>query len=255
MSVTYNQDFSDCKTALDIITKYPRTAGKDGYYMVWPAGKSNPGQLVYCDMTTDGGGWMLVARSHPSTVNFNGKNWGWQGGALGSIKDFSQAYQSGWWNYWNNNGSTFTSYIFGNRANINNNTWGSFVYKAYGFNYTTFTTSDTLQGIPATSVLKTDISVYGQTNFPGMQSAVGFPVSGTTSNIYFMRDCCGLAGYGGGATGMATAYCGSDSGLGYSGPWCGGSSTDGAGNFFSGTYLTAGSNRYGGTNQYMIMVK
>lgn len=255
MGVFYNQDFSDCKTALDIITKYPRTAGKDGYYMVWPAGRSSTGQLVYCDMTTDGGGWMLVARSHPSTVNYNGQKWGWQGNAIGSIKDFSQAYQAGWWTYWNLNAASFTSYIFGNRSNINTNDWGSFVYKAYGFNYTTFITSDILQSIPAKSVLKIDTSVYGSTTFPGMQNVVGFPITGTTNNIYYMRDCCGFGGCGGRATGMTTAYCGSDSVLGYSGPWCGSTSTDVSGNFLSGTYLTTGGNRYGGTNQYMIMVK
>ena len=97
--------------------------------------------------------------------------------------------------------------------------------------------------------------MYGSAGFPGMQNQVGFAASGTTNNFYYMRDCCGFAGYGGYATYMNTTYCGSDSVVYYSGPWCGGSAQDGSGNFLSGTYLTAAGNRYGGTNQYMIMVK
>ena len=85
-------------------------ANHDGYYTVWPLGRNNPGQLVWCDMTTDGGGWMMIARSHPSTVNFGGQNWGWQGGQIGSIKDFSQAYQAGWYTTWHKAGCSFTSY-------------------------------------------------------------------------------------------------------------------------------------------------
>ena len=108
------------RTASDLLALYPETAGKDGYYMLYPNGRTSGGQLVYCDMTTDGGGWMMVARGHPTTVNYNGANWGWRGNKIGSVKDFTQAYQAGWWQYWDNT-TSFTSYIFGNRANINNN--------------------------------------------------------------------------------------------------------------------------------------
>jgi hypothetical protein len=253
MSAFIGLDARNYKTASELLTAFPSLAGKDNYYLLYPQGSSAPGQLVWCDMTTDSGGWMMIARSHPTTVNYNGKNWGWQGGDIGSVKDFSQAYQAGWWSYWHGN-ATFTSYIFGNRTNINNNTWGSFIYKESGLTYSTFMTSDTQQG-GNTSVLKTDTSVYQFTNFPGMQGAIGFPVSGTANNLYYMRDCCGFTTYGGVATAMITTYCGSDAVTGYAGPWCGGSSTDGSGNFLSGTYLSAGVNRYGGTNQYMIMVR
>ena len=88
-----------------------------------------------------------------------------------------------------------------------------------------------------------------------MQNQVGYAASGTTNNFYYMRDCCGFAGYGAYPNYMNTTYCGNDSVVYYSGPWCGGSAQDGSGNFLSGTYVTAGGNRYGGTNQYMIMVK
>jgi len=254
MTTFYNQNFRSCKTALDIITQFPSTAGRDGYYVVFPNDQTS-GQLVWCDMTTDGGGWMMIARSHPLTVTYNGQKWGWQGLSIGSIKDFSQAYQAGWWYDWHLSGCTFTSYIFGNRANINNNAWGSFVYKVTpASGYTTFMTSDVQQASSSATTLKSDLAVYGSTGFPGMQSAIGFPATGTSNNNYYMRDCCGYTGLGGSPTGMNTAYFGSDSTVYYSGPW-GGSTTDGSGNFLTGTSVTAGGNRYGGTNQYMIMVR
>lgn len=240
----------NCRTASDLLAAYPFLSGKDNYYCLYPQGPTGLGQIVWCDMTTDGGGWMMIARSHPTTVNYNGQNWGWRGGPIGSIRDFSQAYQAGWWTYWNGN-STFTNFIFGNRNNINDNTWGPFIYKRSGLDYTTFTTSDTQQGATYTT-LKSNASVYGDTGTPGMQSAIGFPITGTSSNLYYMRDCCGFAGYGAYATNMTTTYCGAT--FYYAGPWCGGTSTDGSGNFLNGTYVANGLT-FGGTSQYMIMVK
>lgn len=251
MGVIYSQDFSNARTAKELLQNYPATYQKDGYYLLYPSGKTGPGQLVYCDMTTDGGGWMLIARSHPSTVNYNGQNWGWRGGPIGSIQDFSQAYQAGWYTYWDPMYNTFTEFIFGNRGNINNNSWGYFVYKRYGLTYSTFLESDTQQSA-STSTLTYNTSVYGTTDFPGMQGAIGFPTTGTSNNIYYMRDCCGFAGYGGVATSMSTTYCGAN--FYYAGPWCGGSSTDSSGNFLANSYDSNGL-RFGGTNQYMIMVR
>lgn len=253
MSIFNGPNNKNIKTASELLAAFPTLAGKDNYYILYPQGPTNLGVVVWCDMTTDGGGWMMIARSHPTNVNYGGNNWGWQGGQIGSVKDFTQAYQLGWWTYFNGH-ATFSNYIFGNRANINNNSWGSFIYKVSISNYTTFTTNDTQQG-GSNTTLKSDTGVYGSTVFPGMQGAIGFPVTGTSNNIYYMRDCCGFAGYGGVATSMVTTYCGNDSVVYYSGPWCGGSSIDGSGNFLTGTYLTAGGNRYGGTNQYMIMVR
>ena len=73
--------YTECQTAKDILDTYPELEGQDGYYWVWPDG-DNPVK-VYCDMTLDGGGWMLLARSHPSTVNYGGTNWGWRGNQIG----------------------------------------------------------------------------------------------------------------------------------------------------------------------------
>lgn len=247
-------DYRGYKTASELLTAFPQLLGQDNYYMLYPQGPSSDGTLTYCDMTTDGGGWMMVARSNPSTVTYAGQNWGWRGGAIGNVKDFTQAYQLGWWTNFEGN-ATFTSYLYGNRSNLYNNAWGNFAYKVNISNYSTFTTSDTLQSPSSTSTLKSNTSVYTSTSYPGMQSVIGFPVTGTTNNIYYMRDCCGFAAFGGTPTSFVTTYCGSDSVLDYSGPWCGGSSIDGSGNFLPGTTTTPGGYKYGGTNQYMIMVR
>jgi hypothetical protein len=241
--------FTGCKTCKDIIDTFPQLAGYDGLYWVYPEGPTSSPYQVYCDMTTDGGGWMLVARSHPTTVNPNGKKWGWKGGSIGSINDFLQAYQLGWGEIWDGN-ATFTSYIFGNQRTNVDNSWGPFVYRVSSINYSTFFGSDTQQSYTY-STLKSNTAVYGTTDYPGMQGAIGYTTTGTNNDVYYMRDCCGYGGYGGYPTQMSTVYCGAN--FYYSGPWCGGSTNTG-GVYDFGTYVSNGLT-YGGTNQYMIMVK
>jgi hypothetical protein len=240
--------FSSCKTCKDIIDNYPQLAGYDGLYWVYPGGPTSSPYQVHCDMTTDGGGWTLIARSAPS-VNLDGENWGWKGGTVGNINDFSKAYQLGWGEIWDGN-ATFTSFIFGNQRTNVDNTWGPFIYKVSSINYSTFFNSDTQQSY-TNSTIKSNTAVYGTSDFPGMQQAVGYTTTGTNNNIYYMRDCCGYAGYGGGWGGMTTVYCGAA--FYYSGAWCGGETTTG-GVYNFGTYVSNGLT-YGGTQHYMIMVK
>jgi len=244
------QTFSSCKTCKEILDNFPQLGGFDGYYWVYPGGPTSTPYRVYCDMTTDGGGWMLVARSHPSVINYNGKNWGWKGGSIGNVNDHSQSYQLGWGEIWDSAGATFTSFIFGNQRTSIENSWGPFVYKVSGINYSNFFGSDTQQGY-SNSTIKSDTSVYGSSSYPGMQRAVGFTTTATNNNLYYMRDCCGFAGYGGSPNQMVTTYCGAN--FYYSGPWCGGSTTTGSVYDYN-SYVSNGLT-YGGTNQYMIMVR
>lgn len=244
MGIVYNQDTSNCKTALDILTQFPNTAGKDNYYMVFPQGRNAPGQLVYCDMTTDGGGWMLIARSH-STGSVS--NWGFRGPKIGDVKNFTQPYQAGWFDYFQS--ATYTSFLFGNRANVNNNSWGPFIYKKSGLNSQTFLYSETFAAYTS-SVVKTTLSIFNSSSYPGMQSVTGLPISGTAANHYMLRDCCGL-GYGGYPNGFSTVYLGHVDLWAYAGPWGAGSTTDGSGNYIQ----TTADPKVSGTNQYMIFVK
>jgi len=240
--------FRNARTAKELYDNYPETRGVSGYYAIFPFGPSNNRLIVYADMVTDGGGWQLVARSHPGAT---AASWGWNASRRGAVDSFSDAYNLGWIQTYAGSSASFTNILYGNRGNKNDNSWGPFKYKISGINYTNFTTLDTQQGYTG-STIAYDLSVYNTTSFPGMQSAIGYYSTGTTNNNFYMRDCCGYAGYGGFAWGFNTAYINHATSWAYSGPWGRtDDAVDGNGNFTQ----TTGNTNYGGTRQYLIFVK
>lgn len=241
--------FRNARTAKELYDNYPETRGVSGYYAIFPNGPRSGNRLViYADMVTDGGGWQLVARSHPGAA---AAGWGWNAAPRGAVDTFNDAYNLGWLQTYSGTGASFTNILYGNRGNRGNNSWGPFKYKFSGINYTNYTTLDTQQAYTGTTI-SSDLSVYNTTSFPGMQQAVGFYSTGTTNNNFYMRDCCGYAGYGGFAWGLNTAYINDPVSWAYSGPWGRtDDAVDGSGNFIQ----TTGNTNYGGTRQYMIFVK
>jgi len=279
MAVQYNETFKGYRTAKELLQAKPALLNRDGIYTLCPDGTINSATPIYCDMTTDGGGWMLMARSHPDPAPASAQvpsvsgvtsavpsgSFGWQGSGIGSVFNFSAPYQLPWLSSWHSNGSTFTEFIFGNRQNINTNQWGPFIYKHSVENYSGLMTTDNAYVNSTRTVVKSTTSVYGTTSFPGMQFYYGYGSTGTIGNYYFFRDVVQFgATFGAYSGGMLTTYINDSVNWQTSGPW--GASginfnvisagIDANGDFVQiPTNRPSGNTNYGGTTQFMVMVR
>lgn len=225
---------------------------QDGYY--WLA--ANPGSTLpvrcWCDMTTDGGGWMMVARTCPTAVSEASDAWGWTGPAYGNVDEFGDAYQMGWDQYFNAHGIPFAEIMFANARSYISNQMGPFAYKASGFSVVELVEEEFGINMPVVQTLKSDLSIYPTAAYPNMQKWMGY---GTRRGIYFMRDMDGAdAGYGITPSGMVTSYLNHPANWNISGPWLVQGTTQGPPDELYVQKLQAGQNA-GGTNQVLLFVR
>lgn len=189
--------YNSCKTIL----KAGASSG-DGIYTIDTDGLGPIQPIkVYCDMTTDGGGWTLVGRSDPTgswdwgcngDTSPSGTSFGWKADS-GSVSDDNSHYSLNVSKYKLN----FTQILFGSYTT--GKTWGSYVY--------TQTVSPTFLSDYATDqyyIGNPTPLTGGNTGF-GMAGNIGFT---NNPDIFHWRDVAGSGGNGFGlaSNGWDTCY-------------------------------------------------
>jgi hypothetical protein len=223
----------------------------NGLYWIKPP--NGPAEQVWCDMNTAGGGWILIARTHPSFSPTMG-TFGWNSSTLiGGATTFGAGYHLGLKRL-TDAGFLFNSFIYGNQRDIVSNEWGPFVYQVGIYTPISFMGNiDPPERLNERSTVKMDLNVYGSSAFPPMQQYMSPRETTTTNeNLFNMRDVTPSSGYGISPVGMLTGYCNSAGVPWYAGAFCNGATLSGNDWVQGGSSLVT---NMGGTSQVMLMVR